>query len=92
MNVALPPDLERFVKEKVAEGAYPTEGAVVTEALRRLAAWEARERERIEALRREIAVGDEQLARGEGREFDVEAIKRRGREALAKRADLPKSA
>lgn len=36
MNIALPAELEAFVKDRVQAGAYETPEAVVREALRRL--------------------------------------------------------
>lgn len=85
MNVALPPDLEQFVKDKVAEGAYPTEGEVVREALRRLAALEQLEAVRLEQLRKDVEAAAAQLDRGEGVPFDAEEIMRAGRALLARK-------
>jgi len=44
MELALPPELKRFIEKKVKEGLYEDENAVVSDALRRL-----RERERVVA-------------------------------------------
>ena len=79
MAQALSIDLEELIDSKVASGKYPSRLEVLRQALALLVerddALESQQRE----LRREIALGVEQLDRGEGRPFDVEAIKRRAR-------------
>lgn len=72
LNVALTPDLDAFVRERVASGRFETAGEVVREALRVL---EVREHEReavLAELRHEIAVGLDQAKAGEFR--DGEAV------------------
>lgn len=92
MNVSLTPELERFVQEKVASGLYNSASEVIREALRLLNEQDQLRQIRLEELRKEIAIGIEQLDRGEFTECDEESlgqffedIKRRGRERLAKR-------
>lgn len=59
---ALSPDLAQFVHEELAAGKYESADQVLCEAVRLL-----RDRERrLEALRKDIDVGLDQLARGEG--------------------------
>ena len=61
MNVSLTPELERFVKEKVASGLYNNASEVIREALRLTAKIEAEN----EWLKREAAIGFAQLEAGE---------------------------
>ena len=60
MNVSLTPRLEAMIREKVESGMYNNASEVVREALRLL---EQRDRER--RLREELAIGVEQIERGE---------------------------
>ena len=61
MQVTLPPALGRMVEEKVASGLYESPSEVVREALRLLFARESA----LDWLRREAALGFEQLEAGE---------------------------
>jgi len=67
----------------VAGGRFHSEEDVVAEALRLL---EVRER-KLEALRKDIQVGIDQLDRGEGLPLDVDDIMKRGRERLTQRGE-----
>jgi antitoxin ParD1/3/4 len=69
MTVTLPPQLEELVRKKVETGPYRSAAEVVEEALRLLD-----ERDRLARLRAAIAVGDEQLARGEGIPYTPELL------------------
>ncbi|MGH2533289.1 MAG: type II toxin-antitoxin system ParD family antitoxin [Thermomicrobiales bacterium] len=60
MNVNLTPHLETLVRQKVETGRYNNASEVVREALRLM-----EERDHLNRLRAAIAVGDEQIARGE---------------------------
>ena len=62
MNVSLTPELERRIAEKVESGLYGSASEVVREGLRLLFETESG---RVERLRAEIAVGLDQIARGE---------------------------
>jgi putative addiction module CopG family antidote len=73
MNVPIPPEFEAFAREQVAAGRYASEADVVADALRQYLA----DREALLAL---LDPAIEQLERGEGRPFDAEETKRRGRE------------
>ncbi|MBM3745645.1 MAG: type II toxin-antitoxin system ParD family antitoxin [Acidobacteria bacterium] len=66
MNVALTPELEKLVSEKVRSGMYSSASEVVREALRLLEEQDEVKRLRREELRRKIDAGYEQLVRGEG--------------------------
>lgn len=70
MEVALAPDLERLVKEKVESGEYSNPGAVVREALNLLA---NRDRE-LGRLRAAVAPAIAQVNRGETMPLDIAKI------------------
>ncbi|MFI5023631.1 MAG: type II toxin-antitoxin system ParD family antitoxin [Alphaproteobacteria bacterium] len=67
MNVSLPPQLEEWVKQKVASGLYTSASEVVREALRLLADYERRR----SVLRRDIEAG---IASGPVAALEVEAL------------------
>ncbi len=71
MNVALPPEIERLVREKVESGLYPSADEVFREAMRLLEDRDRLRAMRIEELRKEIAIGIEQADRGEVAPFDA---------------------
>ena len=82
MNINLTPRLEAMVREKVESGLYNNASEVVREALRMM---EANDRKGLkiwtkEEIEAELAKVDENSFT-EG--FDVEEVKRRGRERLA---------
>ena len=88
MDVTLPPDLAKFVEEKVKSGAFASASEVVGEALLR---WERFDRihvSTLDELREKIAVGLEQLRRGEGIDGATvfEELRRRSSERRAGRA------
>lgn len=76
MNVNLTPALEEFVRVKVSSGLYNNASEVIREALRR-----AVQADEYERLKREIAVGAEQLAAGLGKPLDMAAARKRAVEA-----------
>jgi len=93
MNVLLPSELERLVTDKVQSGTYNTASEVVCDALRLMQ--ERDEAAKIQALRQDIQVAIDQIARGEFTEYTIENIhlleekvKARGRKRLA--AQSPK--
>jgi antitoxin ParD1/3/4 len=69
MNVSLTPELEAPVRRKVGTGDYNSASEVVREALQLLD-----ERDRLKQLRAAIAIGDAQLARGEGIPYTSELL------------------
>lgn len=71
MPVRLPYDREQFVRSLIEDGRYPTEEAVIDEALRLLE--ERDEAAKLERLRQDIAAGIEQADRGELGPFDPHA-------------------
>lgn len=65
MNVSLTPELERWVSQKVDGGRYRSASEVVREGLRLLQEKEEERAVRLEALRRDVEIGLEELDRGE---------------------------
>lgn len=76
-TLALSPQLEALIREKIASGRYRDPAEVIGEALRLL---DERDR-RLDWLRAEVAVGLEQIERGEEAEFTPELVERLRREA-----------
>jgi putative addiction module CopG family antidote len=66
ITVSLPPDVEQFVLQAVAEGKYPNEQDVVTDAIRLLRDL----RKRHQRLRGEIDQALASVDRGEGIDID----------------------
>ena len=80
MNINLTPQLEDLVRAKVISGLYNSASEVVREALRLMEREDQIRAATLEQLRHDIQEG---LQSGSAGEFDIEAIKRRGRERLA---------
>jgi antitoxin ParD1/3/4 len=76
MHVELAPELEDLVRQKVESGRYNDASEVVREALHLL-----EERDRLTRLRAAIAIGIEQIARGEVIEWTPGSMERLKREA-----------
>lgn len=70
MHVNLSPEMENFIKGKVAGGFYGNATEVVRDAIRRMQAEEAR---RV-AFRAAVAVGEAELDRGEGVEYTPDVL------------------
>ena len=66
MNVSLTPQLEDYVKQKVAAGKYNSVSEVMREALRLLEERDALKEMKLEALRRDLQAGIQELDQGEG--------------------------
>lgn len=71
MTISLSPELQRFVEEQVRSGRFVTTDAAVAEAVRQMKERE----EKLASLRREIQIGLDELDRGQGEPWDVEAMK-----------------
>ena len=71
MTIKLAPDLQAFVDEQVRAGKYISPEAAVADAVQRLKVRE----ERIACLRRELQPALDELDRGEGVEWDLDAMK-----------------
>lgn len=76
MSVNLTPQVENLIRRKIAAGPYRSADEVIEEALPALD-----ERDRLASLRAAIAVGDAQLARGEGIPYTPELMDEIEREA-----------
>ncbi len=89
MNIRLTPEHESLTQHKFASGSYATTSEVVREALRLLSERDMLQERRWAELRREIAVGLDDLDHGrvircneQSSKAMFEEIKRKGREAL----------
>ncbi len=83
MNVSLGDSFDRFVASLVDSGEYQSQSEVIREGLRLLKEREELRALKLEEIRRQVAVGLEQIRRGEVAPLDLEAIKREGRKRLA---------
>jgi antitoxin ParD1/3/4 len=81
LNINLTPQLEAMVREKVASGLYTSASEVVREALRLMEEQDRLRAVKLEQLRADIRAG---LGSGAAGELDMEEIKRKGRQRLAK--------
>ena len=79
MNINLTPQLEDLVRSKVISGLYNSASEVVREALRLMEREDQVRAVALEQLRHDIQQG---MQSGTAGEFDIEAIKRRGRQRL----------
>ena len=70
MHVNLSPEMEGFIKTKVASGFYGNATEVIRDAIRRMQAEESR----VAAWQAAIKVGDDQLNRGEGIAYTPETL------------------
>ena len=70
MHVNFSPEMEGFIKGKVASGFYGNATEVIRDAIRRMQA----EENRISAWQAAIKEGDVQLDRGEGVAYTPEAL------------------
>jgi antitoxin ParD1/3/4 len=70
MHVNLSPEMEGFIKTKVASGFYGNATEVIRDAIRRMQA----EENRVAAWQAAIKVGDDQLDRGEGIAYTAETL------------------
>ena len=83
MNIILPPNFESLVKSKVDSGLYNSVSELMLDALQLLIERDQLREIRRKELRQEIQKG---LDSGPATPLDMDAIKARGREKLAARA------
>jgi antitoxin ParD1/3/4 len=83
MDISLPPELEEFVTKKVASGTYQTPSEVIRESLRLLRERDDLHQQKLEELRREIAIGIEQADRGQVAPLNAQETLARVREKRA---------
>ena len=75
MSISVSPELEQIIRAKVESGLYPSETEVIRDALRALDDRDRDEMTKLEALRRDIQVGLDQIDRGEVAPLDMDAIR-----------------
>lgn len=78
MHVNLSPEMEGFIKGKVASGFYGNATEVIRDAIRRMQAEEGR----VAAWQAAIRKGDEQLDRGEGVAYSRETLESMTKSAI----------
>ena len=83
MNISLTVEMRAFLEAEVASGAYATTSEVVRDAIRLYQRRKAEDAARLEALRKEVAVGLAEADRGDLVTVDAASIKARGRRRLA---------
>ncbi len=69
LNISLTPELAALINDKVSSGMYHSASEVVREGLRLLKEQDEIRRMRLNELKKEIAIGTEQLERGEAKVF-----------------------
>jgi antitoxin ParD1/3/4 len=90
MHISLPRDVEELIARKVEAGEYETPTDLLIHAVYLLDAHDRVRQQRLEDLRREIAIGIEQCGRGETEPFTKRTVKRiavEGRKRLAEEAE-----
>ena len=92
MNVSLTPRLENFIKNKIKKGRYQSASEVVRDALRALEDREQDREQRLADLRKEVAIGLNDIKEGRYKTYTdatlkdlIEDVKREGRRRLATR-------
>ncbi|MBD2609179.1 type II toxin-antitoxin system ParD family antitoxin [Scytonema hofmannii FACHB-248] len=65
MSISLTPELEQFIQSQIASGKYASTEDVIIAGIKLLEERERIYKGRFEELKREIAIGVEQLERGE---------------------------
>lgn len=75
MNITLDPELERFVQEKIRTGQCRSIEEVVQDALSAMRQQETLTAEDVAELRQEIALGLDQLDRGESAPWNAAVLK-----------------
>mgnify|MGYP003518075954 FL=1 len=85
MNVSLPPEMEKRVRQHVESGLYSSASEVIREALRLFEAYQGVQAASLAGLKADIAQGVADIEAGQVRESDLSEIKRRGRATLGAR-------
>lgn len=86
MNIALKPEYQQFIQSQIEKGNYANADEVISAAFRLLEERERRYEQWLEETRKKVAVGIEQLNRGEKLDGEVviaqlQAKLRKAREA-----------
>lgn len=74
MNISLTPELESLVQEMVKSGRYHSASEVIRDALRLFEERAQLRKIKLENLRREIAIGEEQAERGQVAPMDIKSV------------------
>ncbi|MCE2680793.1 MAG: type II toxin-antitoxin system ParD family antitoxin [Burkholderiales bacterium] len=90
LNISLPIEFEKRVREHVQSGMYGSASEVVREALRIHEVWLGNRIERLQSLKAEIKIGLDDLNAGRFTRFDAEEIKQAARKATKKRCVVVK--
>ena len=80
MNVSLTPQLEHLIRERVASGRYNNASEVVRDAIRQMKEHDRQHGELLAAL----AIGEEQIARGETVDWTPTLIEEKWQAILTK--------
>ena len=72
MNISFPPELVSLIQQKVDSGSFPNPAEVVREGLRLIQEQEEQQ-QKLEELRQELAVGLEELRKGNSRPVSAQA-------------------
>lgn len=86
LNVSLPAELEKRVRDHVATGLYGSASEVIREALRLFEAYHAVQDAKLASLKSDIAEGMQDVMDGRVDEIDMKTIKTRGWSALQSKA------
>lgn len=87
MNVSLTPELEQFVNQRVKSGKYQTASEVIRDGLRLLLEREELHQQKLDELRRAIAIGIDQADRGKVAPFNAKETLARVRKQRQSRKD-----
>ncbi|TIH13388.1 type II toxin-antitoxin system ParD family antitoxin [Marinifilum sp. JC120] len=75
MHISLTPELETQIKKKVESGMYNNASEVIREALRFMNKHEELvQYMKLEALRKKLAAGEDEIINGETAEYDMNSI------------------
>ncbi len=86
VTVTLREEDRQFIDAAMKTGRYVSESEAVSDAIGELRAREELRQARLGELRAKVAIGIEQLERGEASEWKVEEIKAKGRASRGSRA------
>ena len=85
VTITLRDEDREFIDSAMKSGRYVTESEAMADAIAELRARESLRQARLAELRAKVAVGIDQLDRGEGAEWNIEDIKAKGQALLASR-------
>ena len=75
LNVSLPPELEKRVREHVASGLYGSASEVIREALRLFEAYQTVQNDTLSALKIDVAQGIADVKAGRVASINMDAIR-----------------